>query len=327
MAEKEINLYYKKMLFQTDADYLTTFNKAILDFKSKKFDKRFELKEDGITYYVSGLKDETSRFPAEMVDGVSIKPYAVAITIAKVDTSEEFAFADLSLPIDERQQKVVLADGKPASDDKSTGPLIAANVLIDPFRGFFLSARSNNGITTGAISKLIGHLFGDVSIKFALVPDLQDIADLDKMITVNKLEYSVAYPTKLESFAMSGSTERQDIQFADEMESEEISISLKKPSKSKVRDRVKGLLSTQNRVKKLKIDGTSGSEELLIDLIHNKLTSKGTIQYDEGVVIPNEKYVDMLLFEYLKEYPHLKSLYDLSIPEEFINDVKSASTK
>lgn len=324
---KMVTLYFKKIKVMDDFDYLTCFNKNIDNYISGKYNASHELVIDGVNYYISGLKRDTDSFGAELVrnenQNISVKPYMVAITLSKVDTSSDVSFADVSKSINDRTQQV-LVDGKPVSDDKNTGPVIATNVLIDPFRGFMLGSRLNNGITMNAIGKFLGHLFGDVVISFSLVPDMKDINDFEKLNVVSEISYAIAYPDKMESFINNGSSETKDIDFANEMEGEELIIKLKSPSKIKTKQKIANLLKRENKLKSLTINGTNDEGAQTIDLIKNKLKTTGTINYEKGKVISQEKFIDMLLFEYKENYDTLKKLYNIELTRGFVDENRKA---
>lgn len=287
-------------------------------FIGKRYDSIAELEVDNVHYYISAIQkidlNDTVNYDEDTLDW-----YCYLINIAKVDPAQEIKYGDLSKVINEREEIIDLSEND--VDMTQVGPLYDTQFLIDPFYSVVGLGRSVGGTNMWALKKFLSQIFGNVSgLKFAVIPDEKSISDLNSMTLLKSLSYKVAKTTDIDEQQKDSRSEMGDVNLAKALEADEYEFRVKavslnqENSKSKIKKIFKN--NEFNDIKSIHIEGVKDGQEVLFDLIKNKLFYQGYIEYNRnsGITIRNN-------FDYLsKAYGTKVDFVRKSLNVEVFND-------
>lgn len=257
------------------------------NFQNKTYSNVNELEIKDVTYYISAIK----KIPLEgfiNLGGESEEWYSYAINIANVDSTQEVKYGNLSKVIDEREEIIDLSEED--IDMSQVGPLFDTQLLIDPFYSIVCISRTIGGTNMWALKKFLSRIFGEDGedvhgIKFAFIPDEKSIDNLENLTLIQSLSFEVAKTGDAESEVDDSRSELGDIKLANKLNGDEYEFRIKstKLNKAGVMAKIKSLGEDKafDKVKSINVEGIDNGVEVMYDLLANKLSYSGFIEYDK----------------------------------------------
>jgi len=260
-------------------------------FQAEKYDEIPELTIDGVAYYISAIQklsfDVFVSYKQETEE-----QYCYAVNIANVNSSQQIKYGDLSKVVNEREEVIDLSDDN--VDMSKVGPLSDTQFLIDPFYAVIAMGRTIGGTNMWALKKFLSQLFSARGIRLAYIPDTKGIDSIDGMSLLTSISYKVSKTGDVKDKKKESRSEMGDIKTARELEADDFEVRMKATSmnKGKAKNKIKSLFSMNNefdKVESIQVEGIQNGQEVLYDLIKNKLCYRGNIEFDDtkGVTIRN----------------------------------------
>lgn len=314
MGERQKIVYFDKIYTGKKNNFLLSdkMEKIYELFKHKKYDNIEELELSSKHLYVSAIEKFDLGDEIDYPTGYGIKQYAYMINIASVDPSEEIKYADLDKNVDQRKIVVTDEDGNNESEANTNhiGPLLDTQIVIDPFRLVLASCRGTGRLTKWETKKFLKKLFGTNAMSFDVILNKKGMIDVKNMSSRTKFTYSIASPDHFSEFKDASVSERMDMKFVNHMSGTNFKIIVDsedipwKKLQSKITQ-----LREQNDIKSIEVEGMDNGVEEKIDLLKNKLTSKGVILFDKVITIKD--FFDMLKESYLNQYQFISSTFEI----------------
>lgn len=269
--------------------------KGALDFVYNSFMKRNyskiqELTIEDVRYYISAIQKV-------YLEGIinygedSVEYYGYALNIAKVDSSQQIKYGDLTKVVDKRAEVIDLSDDD--VDMSQVGPLFDTQLFIDPFYSVVAMGRTVGGTNIWALKKFMQQLFDTKGLRLAFIPDEKTIEDIDNMTLLTCISYKVAKTGNAEEQKDDSRSEIGDVKLANHLSADEYEMRLKSISldKKNAKSKIKQIFSRNefDEVKSIKLEGIRDGQEVFFSLLKNKLSYHGAIQFDKlkGITVRN----------------------------------------
>lgn len=191
--------FYELMQGRNKFDLKDYIDSVYQSFVKKEYSKIAELSIDNVWYYISAIQ----RVPLEGIINYgedSIDYYGYTLNIAKVDSSQQIKYGDLSKVVDKRAEVIDLTDEN--IDMSKVGPLFDTQFFIDPFYSVIAIGRTIGGTNIWALKKFMQQLFQTKGLRLAFIPDEKTINDVDSMTLLTAISYKVAKTGNIEEKRM-----------------------------------------------------------------------------------------------------------------------------
>ncbi|KIR08699.1 hypothetical protein RA16_06905 [Levilactobacillus brevis] len=292
-------------------------------FKSHKYDEINELNLDEGSYYISAIERLVLGGPLDFGE-VTTDYYGYAINIARVDSSQQVQYGDLSKQVDERAEVIDLSD----ADMSKVGPLFDSQFFIDPFYSVIAMGRTIGGVNVWALTKFMAQLFDAKGVRLAFIPDEKTINDVKDMTNLNKLTYKVARTEGVERKRDDARSEMGDVKIANEFSADEYEVTFNATGslhKKNVTAKLLEIIGKGNsakgqfdKVEKIRLEGIKDGHEVVYDLLKNKLTYSGKIGFNSGKGLTIKDNFDYLDVAYTNKLDFIENKLSLKVYE--IND-------
>ncbi|WP_143463187.1 hypothetical protein [Levilactobacillus enshiensis] len=290
-------------------------------FVKKSYDDIDELTIEDVRYYISAIQkipmNKLINYGEDTVDY-----YCFAINIAKVDSAQQIKYGDLSKVVSDREEVVDLSDDD--VDMNQVGPLVDSQFIVDPFYSVVAAGRTSGGVNLWALKKFSQQIFDTQGLRLAFIPDKKGIKDLDDMTIITAVDYKVSKTEDANDQKDDARSEMGDIALANELEADEFEVRMKSVSlnKEKTKSRIKRFVDSKlgvdefDDVKSIKVEGIKNGQEVLFDLITNKLNYRGYIEFDAAVGMTIRDNFNYLAKAFASEVEFIQKTIALKVYED-----------
>lgn len=223
--------------------------------------------------------------------------YAWLIDISRLDPTRPINIGDLNKDIESRNKTLDTTDGQ--------GEVVDTQFLYDPDTHVCIFARILGGINKALFKSFLLKFCNIRGIEIAIIPDEIAINKLDTLKETSSLTYTVARIDNLSNIADENRDELKDLQYANELQANQMTMILKADSMNKqgVIDKAKMLFKNSEDlgIKKLELEGINDDGIFEpVDLVQHKLVYHGKVEYENVVTIRN--MFDFLEVAYHEHY-------------------------
>lgn len=210
--------------------------------------------------------------------------YAWLINISRLDPTRPINIGDLNKEIETRNETLKTTEGQ--------GEVVDTQFLYDPHTHVCIFARTLGGLNKALLKTFLLRFCKIRGLEIAIIPDEIAIKELDKMKETSSLTYTIAKVNNLSKLANENRDELKDLEYASDLEANQMTMILKADSMNKKRviDKAKMLFKNSEdlEIKKLELEGINDDGVFEpVDLVQHKLIFRGSVEYDNVVTIKN----------------------------------------
>lgn len=279
------------------------------DFKNKEYQKipnvEFDSKDDNSVtevYYVQAIQKR------KLEDAAISGYFYWLITISKVNVGEEITVANVSEEIDKRRRNV--------NQGKNEGVIKDSWIIYDPWKSVMLTYTPRGAVNRYEIKRFLNKLAETRGLSYEAIMSKDGYERFTNFSSINEVTYKLASPDNFKAFKDESRSENKDLQFASEMSSSKLLITLTddKLSKDLILKKVKEVFANESlKVEKMQIDGINDGVSDHIDFVKNLLVYEGNIEYDNDF---NDQAVFGFLNKAYDEHDeYLKKIFNAELKE------------
>ena len=174
-------------------------------------------------------------------------------------------------------------------------------------------ARTSGGVNKALFKTFLLRFCAVRGIKLSIIPDEIAIKRLDTLVKPSCITYTVAKIDNLSNIANASQDEIKDIEYADEVGANKMTIMLKADASMKrpsIISKAKFLFSNSEDlgISKLELEGINDDGVFEpVDLVQHKLTYRGDVEYENVITVKN--MFGFLEQAYARKYNYLVKFF------------------